>query len=68
LKVLIKHIPTGLYANHDGWVKQIEEAYDFKDARSAIQYGWGKSLKNVEIHYMFDNPGQNFTTGAVNFP
>jgi len=68
LKVLIKHIPTALYANHGEWVKKIEEAYDFKDARSAIQYGWSKSLKDVEIHYMFDNSKQNFTTGAVNFP
>jgi len=68
LKVLIRNIQTGLYVNQDAWVKELEKAYDFKNARNAIQYGWSKSLKSVEIHYTFDNPKENFTTGLTIFP
>ena len=67
MKVLIRDIGSGFYAKDFGWVKDIRAAQDFENARKAIQYGWCSSLRKVEIHYLYENPKLNFTTGAVIF-
>jgi hypothetical protein len=46
----------------------VKDAHDFENARKAIQFGCNQHLKRVEIHYIYDNPGSNFTTGVVDFP
>jgi hypothetical protein len=68
LKVIIKDLASGLYAKSRGWVMDVKDAQDFENARNAIQYGFTQHLKNVEIHYIYDNPRSNFTTGAADFP
>ena len=68
VKVIIKDLKSGFYANQSGWVMDIEDAQNFQNARNAIQYGCNQHLQKVEIHYIFDNPRNNFTTGAVDFP
>ena len=69
MKVLIRDMSSGYYANNSGWVADINHAQDFENARKAIQYGCSQHLKHVEIYYTDDNnPKSNFTTGPVDFP
>ncbi len=68
MKVIIKNIVSSFFANNNGWVMNVKDAHDFENARKAIQFGCNQHLKRVEIHYIYDNPGSNFTTGVVDFP
>ena len=61
--MLIRDIITGLYANNEGWVRDIKDAHDFGHARNTIGYNWQQRLK-AKVCYGWSHPiGKNDRDG-----
>jgi hypothetical protein len=60
LKVLLRHLKTGLYMNSNEWTQDVDKARDFKSSTDILNFVVEHGLTNVEAFYAFPDQRYNF--------